>query len=265
MAVETMSINKLKVGNFQVWPSMLEETFEQLKADIRESGQIYPIIVDENYVIIDGHHRYKALSDCGIAEAIVRIYSELDEDGKLEIAFKSNTTNRIIPREEKIRKAKELRSQGRSIRQIAKWLGVGKSTINRWLNPAESVPRGTKDVGSQQKFPSVEEIEELRAEISRLQFEKRQLIAEKEKYRKNLAEVESERDLYKGFASLSTDRGIAVIAHFVGLSEDATIAEIEKAFKRARGKVHPDAGGNTWVSARYNDSYDVFRKIYRGA
>jgi ParB-like chromosome segregation protein Spo0J len=47
-------------------PRMSEEEFEELKKSIESEGQHYPIIVNENLEILDGHHRYRACIDLDI-------------------------------------------------------------------------------------------------------------------------------------------------------------------------------------------------------
>lgn len=59
-------------------PPLSDEKFKALKADIKEAGIIYdPIIIDENGIILDGHHRY-------------RIAEELDISYKTEIHKEEN-------------------------------------------------------------------------------------------------------------------------------------------------------------------------------
>ena len=41
-------------------PRMSEEEFSQLKASIKTEGQHYPIIVNEDLEVLDGHHRFRA-------------------------------------------------------------------------------------------------------------------------------------------------------------------------------------------------------------
>ena len=47
-------------------PKMSEEEFAELKASIQTEGQHYPIIVNENLEVLDGHHRYRACTELGI-------------------------------------------------------------------------------------------------------------------------------------------------------------------------------------------------------
>jgi ParB-like chromosome segregation protein Spo0J len=45
---------------------MSDEEFSELKASIQSEGQHYPIIVNEDLEVLDGHHRYRACTELGI-------------------------------------------------------------------------------------------------------------------------------------------------------------------------------------------------------
>jgi ParB-like chromosome segregation protein Spo0J len=47
-------------------PRMSDEEFQELKKSIQSEGQHYPIIVNENLEVLDGHHRYRACVELGI-------------------------------------------------------------------------------------------------------------------------------------------------------------------------------------------------------
>jgi ParB-like chromosome segregation protein Spo0J len=47
-------------------PKMSDAEFAELKASIRAEGQHYPIVVNEDLVVLDGHHRFKACIELGI-------------------------------------------------------------------------------------------------------------------------------------------------------------------------------------------------------
>jgi ParB-like chromosome segregation protein Spo0J len=47
-------------------PQMSEEEFAELKASIKSEGQHYPIIVNEDLEVLDGHHRYRACTELGV-------------------------------------------------------------------------------------------------------------------------------------------------------------------------------------------------------
>ncbi len=47
-------------------PKMSEEEFAELKTSIQTEGQHYPIIVNEDLEVLDGHHRFRACSELGL-------------------------------------------------------------------------------------------------------------------------------------------------------------------------------------------------------
>ncbi len=47
-------------------PKMSDEEFAELKASIQQEGQHYPIIVNEDLEVLDGHHRFRACTELGI-------------------------------------------------------------------------------------------------------------------------------------------------------------------------------------------------------
>jgi ParB-like chromosome segregation protein Spo0J len=47
-------------------PQMSEEEFAELKQSIKNEGQHYPIIVNEDLEVLDGHHRFRAATELGI-------------------------------------------------------------------------------------------------------------------------------------------------------------------------------------------------------
>jgi ParB-like chromosome segregation protein Spo0J len=50
----------------KLMPKLSAEEYEALKQSIKEDGQFYPIIVNGEGVILDGHHRYRACNELGI-------------------------------------------------------------------------------------------------------------------------------------------------------------------------------------------------------
>jgi ParB-like chromosome segregation protein Spo0J len=47
-------------------PKMADEEFAELKSSIQKEGQHYPIIVNEDLEVLDGHHRFRACAELGI-------------------------------------------------------------------------------------------------------------------------------------------------------------------------------------------------------
>jgi ParB-like chromosome segregation protein Spo0J len=47
-------------------PKMSDEEFEELKASIKQEGQHYPIVANEDLEVLDGHHRFRACTELGM-------------------------------------------------------------------------------------------------------------------------------------------------------------------------------------------------------
>jgi ParB-like chromosome segregation protein Spo0J len=249
---------------------MAAETFEQLVSDIRKHGIINPIILDEEFTVLDGHHRLEAARKAGLTliDCIIRV--NLTEDEKLEIAHKVNSTSRSLTPADKKRRAVELRSEQRSYRQIAVWLGVGKSTVERWIREHEGrVPNGTVNrvKGSDGKeYPGrgermSDKIEQLESDNAELKAEIRKLKGEVRDRDLKIRQLEVELVQHK-WRSHSSDNGLKVFAVMVGLKENASAYEINREFRKARARVHPDTGGSDWASIRYNVAFDTFKQMY---
>jgi len=65
LGISTMSL-RINPEYDKMLPRMSEEEFAELKKSIASEGQHYPIIVNENLEVLDGHHRYRACVDLGI-------------------------------------------------------------------------------------------------------------------------------------------------------------------------------------------------------
>ncbi len=90
MEFKVVEIEKLKEAkiNSNVVP---ENIYNKLKKDIKENGCIYPIVIDKNYNIIDGHHRVKVLKELGYDKVNCIVLDIENEKQSLLQAIKLNT------------------------------------------------------------------------------------------------------------------------------------------------------------------------------
>ena len=63
---ETQMSLRLNPEYDKLLPHMSEEEFVELKKSIENEGQHYPIIVNQDLVVLDGHHRFRACTELGI-------------------------------------------------------------------------------------------------------------------------------------------------------------------------------------------------------
>jgi len=78
-------------------PELPEDDFESLKNSIQKHGywEEYPIILNENYEILDGHTRYKACKELGIEPNIKVKHFESKED-EMEFVIETNLSRRHL-------------------------------------------------------------------------------------------------------------------------------------------------------------------------
>lgn len=81
MDIQTISIQKISPAEYN--PRYIEdEAYEALKASIVQFGQVENLIVDEDYVLIGGHQRFKAMQELGFEEVMVEVVSGLTDTQK---------------------------------------------------------------------------------------------------------------------------------------------------------------------------------------
>ena len=90
-----MKLQKLKLVDIEPYknnPRKNDAAVNAVAESIRQCSYITPIIVDENYVIIAGHTRYKALVALGMDDAECLICDGLTEEQKKKYRFLDNKT-----------------------------------------------------------------------------------------------------------------------------------------------------------------------------
>src|SRR5215207_10752144 len=133
-------------------PEISAEEYDALKQSIKENGLYVPIIVNQNGILLDGHHRYKACQELGItpSQVVRKFADELDEKlfvidcnltrrqlnnfQRTELALKSKPIlEKIAKRNESLGgKGVEIQTPlGRVDQEIGKRAGVGKDTVRK--------------------------------------------------------------------------------------------------------------------------------------
>jgi len=120
---------------FDVLPSHIEDA---LRASIRRFGVLVPITVDQNGVMLDGHHRKRIAEEERVPfDRLVRVCESDDE--RREIARTLNSDRRQLTEDQRRSVAVELRQQGHSYRAIAGALGVDHKTVMTDVRKAEEI------------------------------------------------------------------------------------------------------------------------------
>jgi ParB-like chromosome segregation protein Spo0J len=99
-----------------------------LREDVKRRGIVVPIIIDEDYGVIDGIHRLLLAAELGITVP-TDMRRDLSPEEKRELAVAVNEHRRQLSAEDRRELAKRSRANGKSIRAIAEQLGVDKNTI----------------------------------------------------------------------------------------------------------------------------------------
>ena len=90
-----MKLQKLKLADIKPYennPRKNDDAVNAVAESIRQCSYITPIIVDEDYVIIVGHTRYKALMALGEEFAECLVCDGLTEEQKKKYRFLDNKT-----------------------------------------------------------------------------------------------------------------------------------------------------------------------------
>lgn len=165
--LKTVSISEIIANEKNVlFRELTEKEMEELKSSIQEVGLLEPLVVvqeGEQYRLISGHQRKKALEELGMDKVAVNIVTLEDEDEELalihanikqrklndmELARVIRTEKEII--QQKIKKG-TLKNQGRAIEQVATHLEISKEKAKRLDRLNHLIPE-LQDLVSQGKI-----------------------------------------------------------------------------------------------------------------
>lgn len=115
---------------YQLLPPLSDEECAALREDIAAAGVRVPIDVDENGVILNGHHRKAIADELGI-DCPVRVVAGLGHEDKRAHALSTNLNGRRLNREQRraLIVAELEHDDSRSDRAIARLLGVDHKTV----------------------------------------------------------------------------------------------------------------------------------------
>jgi ParB-like chromosome segregation protein Spo0J len=133
-------------GPFQVAPALASDDLARLRTSIATNGIMVPIKIDENGVIIDGHHRQMIANQLGI-DCPQEVLAGLTDPEKIEMARTLNRDRRHLDREQKreMIAASLRRDPQLADRQHAANIGASPTTVG-------SVRRELQDEGAVSKL-----------------------------------------------------------------------------------------------------------------
>lgn len=155
----------------KIVPPLTTDEYQNLKSSIRESGQWIPIIVNSEYVILDGHHRFKACNELRLEPRITtRIFENkllekkfviecnlkrrhLNDFQKAELAVPLLEIEKELARERQLASLKKGENpplassdaKGKTAGKVARTVGLSQGTLERAKKVIELAPEELKD------------------------------------------------------------------------------------------------------------------------
>ena len=86
-----MGHNAMLLTPSPVLPPLPTEEYEALKDDIARNGVRQPILITSSGVIVDGHERFRAVTELGIREYPVLVVGNITEQERQEMAISSTS------------------------------------------------------------------------------------------------------------------------------------------------------------------------------
>lgn len=135
---------------FQNMPPLSPEEYSELEASVKEHGIQVPILIDEDGVVIDGHHRQKIAQELGI-RCPKRQVIDKTESEKRTLALSLNVHRRHLSREQKRALiAESIKADPQlSNREHARRMGVDDKTVGtarRDLEESAEIPHFDKRI-----------------------------------------------------------------------------------------------------------------------
>ena len=147
----------------KILPKLSGEEFEALKASIQNDGQLYPIIINQKGVILDGHNRYHVCVELKVAPKTFTMPFDdplLEKKFVIEVNLKRRHLNLFQKAEmgmllmdiEKLLAKQRMKVApvgatpiGKASDLVAQRIGVGQGTFDRAKKVIDSANEETKD------------------------------------------------------------------------------------------------------------------------
>ena len=254
-------------------PELSPEEFESLKQSIKKANGLYvPIIVNQDGIILDGHHRYKACQELGIEpKTIVREFSDkleeqlfviecnlirrqLNNFQRTELALKSKPIlEAIVKGNESLggKGDRNLTPLGRVNDRVGELAGVSRDTVRKVVKILEN-----KRISDKYK-------EDLR--LGQLSINEAYEMVEQDQEGQSLYQKfrKAADELNKSAAELDNlpERTKEEKERLRAMGEEKLKAEIEKPFRnyfeKRIGYVKANAAFSFWIEYRENKNNDI--------
>lgn len=102
MELRVVRLNDMKP--YQNNPRINDNAVEPVKESLKQVGYVTPIVLDENYEILAGHTRYRALMEQGVESVECIIQSGMTEEQKKKYRILDNKTGELAEWDEELLK-----------------------------------------------------------------------------------------------------------------------------------------------------------------
>ena len=119
---------------YQLFDALSPEEYTALKDDIKQRGVLVAVELDENGIILDGHHRVKAWQELRDEGVELKDYPRIkrtfvDEAHKRNHIRALNIIRRHLSAEQKAKQWADMRADGMTYQEIAQTSGVDNKTV----------------------------------------------------------------------------------------------------------------------------------------
>jgi len=117
-------------GPFQGLAGLDAWTYADLKRDIQENGVLVSVVVTQDGVIVDGHHRWQIAQELGITESVpVEVRTFLSDSAAEAEAISLNVNRRQMSKAERDRNVTRMRQLGMTQKQIGERLSISQGRV----------------------------------------------------------------------------------------------------------------------------------------
>lgn len=152
---EEVPIAHIKVSEFNVRKTNSEEDIDLLASSIKKIGLLQPIILmqtsEDEYEIIVGQRRFLACKKLGFPSIPAVIVEVKNRTEAVVGSFSENIQRVDLEYRDKMEVATYLRSQLKSVKKVAEYLGVSSQTVNNYLG-YQAVPEKVKKLVDEKRI-----------------------------------------------------------------------------------------------------------------
>jgi hypothetical protein len=123
----------MRLTEAPVLPPLPALEYAQLRESIRERGVLQPLLITSDHILIDGHERWKAIRELGLAKYPLRIVGNIDEAERVDLAIRANLERRHLTVAQRRELAARLlkTDPSRTDRAVAGTVGCDHKTVGK--------------------------------------------------------------------------------------------------------------------------------------